>query len=320
MTVTVFIDGEVGTTGLQIRQRLSSHAGVKVVSIDQDRRKDRDARAELINKVDAVILCLPDDGAREAVSLIETDSVRVIDASTAHRIADGWIYGFPEMTKTQRQDIAAARFVTNPGCYATGSVAILRPLIDAGLMPQTDATTIIGVSGYSGGGRGMITEFEDQASPTYTAVPFRLYGLGLAHKHVPEIQTHAGLKHRPLFVPAVGRFAQGMLVEIPIDLNGLPGSPSLQDVHGVLSDAYDGEKFVTVIPLEDSAAVRTLAPDGLNGTNEMHVFVFGNFDARQILLVAVLDNLGKGASGQAVQNLNIMLDLPEADGLMLDAA
>ena len=320
MTAAVFIDGEAGTTGLQIRQRLATHSGVEVLSIDPAKRKDPAARADLLNSVDVAILCLPDDGAREAVTLIESESVRVIDASTAHRTANGWIYGFPEMTRTQRQEIAAAKRVTNPGCYATGSVAVLRPLIDAGIVPPTNAVTIIGVSGYSGGGRAMITEFEDEDSPTYTAEPFRLYGLGLTHKHVPEIQAHAGLDHRPLFAPAVGRFAQGMMVEIPLDLDVLPSKPAASDVHAILAEAYAEEPFVTVVPLAESQALGTLAPEALNGTNDMHLYVFGNHETRQVLLVALLDNLGKGASGQAVQNLNVMLGLPETDGLMLEAA
>ncbi len=320
MTAVVFIDGEAGTTGLQIRQRLKTHTGVEIVSIDPARRKDRDAKAELMNNVDVVILCLPDEGAREAASLIESDAVRVIDASTAHRTAAGWTYGFPEMTQAQRQKIATAKRVTNPGCYATGSVAVLRPLVEAEIVPRSNATTIIGVSGYSGGGRAMIAEFEDQDSPSYSSEPFRLYGLGLSHKHVPEIQTHSGLEHRPLFAPAVGRFAQGMMVEIPLDLDVLPDAPSVDEVHATLASHYKDEPFITVVPLAESMTLDTLAPEGLNGTNDMHLYVFGEPKARQALVVAVLDNLGKGASGQVVQNLNIMLGLPEADGLMLDAA
>jgi N-acetyl-gamma-glutamyl-phosphate reductase len=320
MTAKVFIDGEAGTTGLQIRQRLENHAGIEIVSIDPARRKDRVARAELLNSVDVAILCLPDDGAREAISLIETDTVRVIDASTAFRTAPGWVYGFPEMTQTQRHDIAGASRVTNAGCYATGSVAILRPLVDAEILPGDGAVSIIGVSGYSGGGRGMIAEFEDSSSPIYTTVPFRLYGLGLTHKHVPEIQAHAGLERPPLFAPAVGRFAQGMIVEVPLDLNVLPGTPCMADVHATLADAYANEPFVTVVPLAESGALATLSPEALNGTNNMNLHVFGSAENSQILVVSTLDNLGKGASGQAVQNLNIMLDLPEADGLLLDAA
>lgn len=320
MTATVFIDGEAGTTGLQIRQRLAAHAGVKVVSIDPAKRKDRDARAELLNTVDVAILCLPDDGAREAVTLIENSDVKVIDASTAHRTAPGWVYGFPEMTPTHRQEIASAKRVTNPGCYAISSVAILKPLIAGGVLSTKSSVTIVGVSGYSGGGRTMIEEFEDKGSPNYTDVPVRLYGLGLMHKHIPEIQAHSGLGQRPVFTPMVGRYAQGMIVEVPLNLETLPGQPTVEQVHATLADAYQDELYVHVVSRRESDALKTLQPQALNGTNDLNVYVFGAPESGQALCVAMLDNLGKGASGQAVQNLNIMLGLPESDGLVLDAA
>ncbi|MFL2770517.1 MAG: N-acetyl-gamma-glutamyl-phosphate reductase [Rhodospirillaceae bacterium] len=319
MTAKVFIDGEAGTTGLQIRERLARHSGVDIVSIDPAKRKDLNERAKLLNDVDIVVLCLPDAGATEALSMIKNNRVRIIDASTAHRTVPGWVYGFPEMNYLQRQKIAEAKRVTNPGCYATGAVAILRPLIDAAVIPQNAAITILGVSGYSGGGRSMIEEFEDPNCPGFTSAPFRIYGLGLKHKHVPEIEVHTGLGHRPLFMPSVGRYAQGMIVEVPLDLAKLQGAPTLSSLHDVLLAAYADERFVHVVPQSESRAITTLEPEQLNGTNDMRLYVFGSEENRQAVVVAVLDNLGKGASGQAVQNLNIMLGLPEADGLILEA-
>ena len=305
MAPRVFIDGEAGTTGLQIRERLVGRRDLELVSIDPARRKDADARAELLNASDAVILCLPDEAAREAVSLITNPDVRVIDASSAHRTADGWTYGFAEMAPGQRQAIAASKRVSNPGCYPTGFIALVRPLVAAGLLPADWPVTVNAVSGYSGGGKGMIAEFEDASAPGYTTVPYRIYAMGLEHKHVPEMQKHGGLSHAPLFAPAVGRYAQGMIVEVPLQLWALPGKPQLADLHGALASAYTGERFVEVASLAEAAAIKTLDPEGLNGTNRMRLYAFGNDE--QARLVALLDNLGKGASGAAVQNLNLML-------------
>ncbi len=315
MPAKIFIDGEAGTTGLQIRQRLLGRTDVALMSIDATRRKDPQARKDMLNSADVAILCLPDDAAREAVGLIENKAVRVIDASTAHRTLDGWAYGFPEMAKGQRQAIADARFVANPGCYPTGFIALVRPLVDAGLLPRSWPVSVNAVSGYTGGGRKMIEEFEDKASPAFTQVPYRVYALSLAHKHVPEMKSHTRLDHAPLFAPAVGRYAQGMIVEVPLALYALPAKPKLADLHAALATAYAGEQFVQVATLDEASSIPTLDPEGMNGTNRLKLYVFGSDKLAQARLVAVLDNLGKGASGAAVQNLNLMLGLPEAAGL-----
>ena len=311
----VFIDGEAGTTGLQIRERLIGRTDLQLVSIDPTKRKDADARAEMLNSADAVILCLPDDAAKEAVSLVSNPDTVIIDASTAYRTAEGWAYGFPELDKEQRGKIAASKRISNPGCYPTGAIALTRPLVSAGILPPELPVSYNAVSGYSGGGKAMIAEFEDDSAANFTKVPFRIYGLSQAHKHVPEMQKHGGLLTRPFFAPAVGRYMQGMLVEMPLHFVTLHGTPSLGAIHEALADHYAGERFVEVASLDEAKSLTTLDPEGLNGTNRLKLFVFGSDTSGQARLVALLDNLGKGASGAAVQNLNIALGLDEAAGL-----
>lgn len=311
----IFIDGAVGTTGLEIRERLAGRPDLSLMVLPEAQRKDLAARKAALNAADVVILCLPDEAAREAVALIDNPATRVIDASSAHRVAEGWAYGFAELEPDGYDRIAAAKRLSNPGCWPTGFLAIMRPLVRAGLVPADYPVSVTGVSGYSGGGKAMIAEFEDKSSADYTETVSRIYGLNLAHKHLPEMRKHAGLAHPPLFQPSVGRFYRGMLVDVPLQLWALPAKPSPRDIHATLVRAYPDRPLVKVASLEDAAAVKTLDAEILAGSNGLTLYVFGNEKTGQARAVAAFDNLGKGASGAAVQNLNIMLGLPETTGL-----
>ncbi|MGD0190077.1 MAG: N-acetyl-gamma-glutamyl-phosphate reductase [Rhizomicrobium sp.] len=311
----LFIDGAAGTTGLEIRQRLEGRDDLVPIELSESERKELAARTEALNEASLVILCLPDDAAREAVRLIENPAVRVLDASSAHRAAGNWVYGFPELEPNQRGRIAAARRVSNPGCYPTGYLALVRPLVRAGIIPPDFPLTTHAVSGYSGGGKAMIAEFEDARSAAHVDTIVRTYGLTLAHKHIAEMHAHSGLAHPPVFAPSVGRFYRGMIVEVPLQLWALPKKPNVTDLHAVLAETYNGEPLVEVAGIEETMRMKTLDAELLKLTNGMKLFVFGNDKTHQARLVAVLDNLGKGASGAAVQNLNLMLGIPETTGL-----
>jgi N-acetyl-gamma-glutamyl-phosphate reductase len=315
MPPRVFIDGEVGTTGLQIQARLANRTDVSLISLPETERKDIGRRRDVMNSVDMVILCLPDDAAREAVTLIESPDVQVIDASSAHRIAEGWVYGMPEYNADQADKIANAKRVTNPGCYAVTAVSIIHPLISAGILSADFPVTINAISGYSGGGKKMIESFEDENSPNFTTDPFRVYGLSLEHKHTEEIRYWSGLANRPLFVPSVGRFRQGMIVQVPLQLWAIPGEPKPEDIYNILSNHYADSHFISVADLSETANMTGLEPEGLNDSNELRIFVFGNESNRQAVVMGLIDNLGKGASAQAVQNMNLMLGREPSTGL-----
>ncbi len=312
----VFIDGEAGTTGLQIQERLVGRRDLELLQLDATMRKDLAARRDALNAADIAILCLPDDAAREATALVENPQTCVIDASTAHRTAPGWTYGFPEYAPEQRQRLCDSKRISNPGCYAVAAVSILHPLVQAGLVPADWPISINAVSGYSGGGKALIEAFAQ--SPETPGAPGTLYdyGLGLAHKHLPEITRWGGLARAPIFLPAVARYYQGMLMHVPLATWSLPAAPAPRDIHHALCAHYGADGFVEVVPQEESATLERIDPEACNGTNKLRLYVLQSADESQAVVVAQLDNLGKGASGQAVQTLNLIAGVDEALGLI----
>lgn len=312
MTQTVFIDGAAGTTGLEIADRLAGRDEFALITLDDEKRKDLEHRRQALNDADFVILCLPDDAAKEAVALTTSAKTRIIDASTAHRTDQNWAYGFPEYRKGQRERIAAARLVSNPGCYPTGFLGLVAPLVAEGLIPEDWPYSVNAVSGYSGGGKALIERFEGRDGAD---IGFRTYGLDLSHKHVPEMQTHAGLGLAPIFSPAVVRAFRGMMVEVPLPISVMPGSDSPEEMRSCLKDHYRGSPVVTVH--EQLAPSELLILNTQEPSDRLDLYVLGSPDNTQVRLLAMLDNLGKGASGAAVQNLNIMAGLEETTGLRL---
>lgn len=308
MKPKIFIDGEHGTTGLQIRSRLAAREDLALLSIPEAERRNRSMREDMLSEADIAILCLPDDASKEAVAMLDgKNSTRIIDTSTAFRVHPDWAYGFAEMDTAQRDRIAGARLVANPGCYPTGAIALIRPLVAAGILPADYRVTVNAVSGYTGGGKAMIAQMEDPANPDHIDAPFFVYGLPLTHKHVSEMKQHGLLDRRPIFSPSVGRFAQGMLVQVPLHLSDLNGDATLESIHAALSAHYAGQEVVQVVSLQESAKLPRLDPTEMTDTDGMKLFVLGTEGKGQVNLIASLDNLGKGASGAAVQNMDLML-------------
>jgi len=308
MKAKIFIDGEHGTTGLQIRTRMADRRDVELLSIPEAERRNAALREDLLNTADVAILCLPDEASREAVKMVSgNNKVRVIDTSTAYRVDPEWAYGFAEMDKAQADRIRSARFVANPGCYPTGAIALIRPLREAGLLPDAYPVSVNAVSGYTGGGKQLIAQMEDPNHPEALSVNHFLYGLTLKHKHIPEMTTYGKLTGAPLFAPSVGRFPQGMIVQVPLHLAGLAEGASLETIHAALTTHYAGQSIVEVVSLEGAAALPRIDAEELAGKDTMKLFVFGQKGGAHVNLVALLDNLGKGASGAAVQNLDLML-------------
>ncbi|MCM2473870.1 N-acetyl-gamma-glutamyl-phosphate reductase [Rhizobium sp. CG5] len=308
MTAKIFIDGEHGTTGLQIRTRMAGRRDVELLSIPEAERRNAALREDMLNGADIAILCLPDDASRDAVTMVAgNNNVRIIDTSTAYRVDPNWAYGFAEMDDAQADKIRAARFVANPGCYPTGAIGLIRPLRAAGLLPDGYPVTVNAVSGYTGGGKQMIAQMEDANHADAIKANNFLYGLSLKHKHVPEMTTHGLLDRAPLFSPSVGRFAQGMIVQVPLFLDDLKAGTTIDVLHAALVAHYAGQDIVTVVPLEESRALGRIDAEELVGQDTMKLFVFGTPGGAHVNLVAVLDNLGKGASGAAVQNMDLML-------------
>jgi N-acetyl-gamma-glutamyl-phosphate reductase len=315
MKPRIFIDGEVGTTGLQIRARLEGRTDLEFIRLDDKDRKDSKKRAQALNQCDLAILCLPDDAAREAVALVANPRVKILDASSAHRTAPQWIYGLPELSRDQPRRIAEAQRVSNPGCYPTGVILLLRPLVEAGLVPKSQPISVHAVSGYTGGGKSLIEAFERKTDPKHA--PYSEYALKLEHKHVEEMRQHSELTERPIFTPSYGRYRQGIVLTIPLPLWTLPTPVGGGQLHAALAEYYRGAEYVRVVPAAESQLLETLEPEALNGTNRVELYVFHNDRYRQAVLAAVYDNLGKGASGAAVQNLNLMLGLSEVGNLNL---
>ncbi|MBO3759798.1 N-acetyl-gamma-glutamyl-phosphate reductase [Ciceribacter sp. L1K22] len=308
MTAKIFIDGEHGTTGLQIRTRMAGRRDVELLSIPEAERRNAALREDLLNAADVAILCLPDDASKEAVKMVAgNNKVRIIDTSTAFRVANDWAYGFAEMDKSQAEKIRSARYVANPGCYPTGAIGLLRPLRAAGIIPDGYPVTVNAVSGYTGGGKQLIAQMEDAGHPEHITANNFLYGLPLKHKHVPEMKVHGLLDRSPLFSPSVGRFAQGMIVQVPLFLDDMADGTTIESIHRALVAHYAGQNIVSIVPLEESAKLPRVDAEDLVGQDTMKIFVFGTPGGAHVNLVALLDNLGKGASGAAVQNMDLML-------------